>query len=187
MKTTTAGILTVLGLLIAGQAQADFTPEDAARLDRESIATLDKFQSDTPEAKTLIEHANGVLVCPKITKGGFIVGVESGKCTLRVRGETVEHYRTQSGKLGLLIGVQSYSMILVFNQQAVLDTFRTGKRVWEVGVDASVAVAGRGASGKMDSTNLQQAIVAFIFGEHGLMADLSIEGSNFRKIAVQDK
>ena len=80
--------------------------------------------------------------------------------TLDTVRKTVEYYRTRSGKLGLLAGIQSYSMILVFNQQAALDTFRTGDREWEVGVDASVAVAEVGASGKMDTTNLQEAKVS---------------------------
>jgi lipid-binding SYLF domain-containing protein len=104
-----------------------------------------------------------------------------------VGGKTIEYYRTRAGKLGLLAGIQWYSLILVFNDQAALDAFRTDEREWEVGVDASVAVAEKGASGKLDTTVMKEAIVAFIFGEKGLMADLSLEGSNFKKITVEDK
>lgn len=187
MRYTFTGSLLALGIFVNGQAQADFKAADAAELETQASAAVSAFQSETSGAETLLNNAKGILVCPKITKGGFIVGVEGGKCSLRVAGETVEYYRTRSGKLGLLAGIQSYSMILVFNQQAALDTFRTGDREWEVGVDASVAVAEVGASGKMDTTNLQEAIVAFVFGEKGLMADLSLEGSNFKKIEVKDK
>jgi len=187
MRLPLTGSLLAFGILVSGQALADFKAADAAALEADSSAVVATFQSQTSEAETLLNNAKGVLICPKITKGGFIVGVEGRKCTLRVGGKTVEYYRTRSGKLGLLAGIQSYSMILVFNQQAALDTFRTGEREWEVGVDASVAVAEVGASGKMDTTNLQEAIVAFVFGEKGLMADLSLEGSNFKKITVEDK
>jgi lipid-binding SYLF domain-containing protein len=174
-----------LGMLATGPALAAFTAADAAELGTESTAALATFEGDTSGAKTLIDNGKGVLVCPKITKGGFIIGVEGGKCEMRVGGKVVEYYRTRAAKVGLLAGLQSYSMVLVFNDQAALDTFRTGDREWEVGVDASVAVAKVGASGKMDTTNLQEAIVAFVFGEKGLMADLSLEGSNFKKIAVE--
>jgi len=51
----------------------------------------------------------------------------------------------------------------------------------------NAAVAEVGATGKMDTTNLQEAIVAFVFGEKGLIADLSLEGSNFKKIKVEDE
>jgi lipid-binding SYLF domain-containing protein len=187
MKITLTGALLALGVLVSGQVLADFKAEDAAALETEASAKVSEFQNQTSGAETLLNNAKGVLICPKITKGGFIVGVEGGKCTLRVGGKTVEYYRTRAGKLGLLAGIQSYSMILVFNQQAALDTFRTGEREWEVGVDASVAIAEVGATGKIDTTNLQEAIVAFVFGEKGLMADLSLEGSNFKKIKVEDK
>jgi lipid-binding SYLF domain-containing protein len=104
---------------------------------------------------------------------------------MRVGGKTIEYYRTRSGKLGLLAGLQWYSLILVFNNQEALNTFRSDEREWEIGVDASVAVADKGASGKFDTTVTKEAIVAFIFGEEGLMADLSLEGSNFKKIKVE--
>jgi hypothetical protein len=42
-------------------------------------------------------------------------------------------------------------------------------------------LAKMGAGASLDTTNLKQAIVAFIFGERGLMADLSLEGSRFKK------
>jgi lipid-binding SYLF domain-containing protein len=174
-----------LGMLATGPVLAAFTAEDAAELGTESTAAIAKFEGETSDAKTLLDNAKGLLVCPKITKGGFIIGIEGGKCEMRVGGKVVEYYRSSAAKLGLLAGIQSYSMILVFNDQAALDTFRTGDREWEVGVDASVAVAEVGATGKLDSTNLQEAIVAFVFGEKGLMADLSLEGSNFKKLEIE--
>ncbi len=185
MRSILAVTLMVFGVLATGPALAAFTAEDAAELGTESSAAVAKFEAETSGAKTLLENAKGILVCPKITKGGLGIGVEGGKCEMRIGGKVVEYYRTRAAKVGLIIGLQSYSMILVFNEQAALDLFMTGDREWEVGVDASVAVAKFGASGKLDSTSLQQAIIAFVFGEKGLMADLSLEGSNFKKIKVE--
>jgi lipid-binding SYLF domain-containing protein len=67
------------------------------------------------------------------------------------------------------------------NTDAALAKFTSGDREWEVGADASVAIAKIGAGASLDTTNLKQAVVAFIFGERGLMADLSLEGSRFKK------
>lgn len=186
MRSILFTTLATLSLLFTGPVLAEFTSADAAALEAESTAALNKFQSETSGAKSMLDSANGILICPKITKGGFVIGVEGGKCQMRVAGKGVGYYRTRAAKVGWLVGVQSYSMILVFNQDAALKTFMTGDREWEVGVDASVAIAKVGATGKLDTTNLQQAIVGFVFGEKGLMADLSLEGSNFKKIAVID-
>jgi len=185
MKSTLMGILLALGFLVSNQSFADFKSDDAAELEKDASAALASFRNETAEADTLLKNAKGVLICPKITKGGFIVGVEGGKCVMRVDDKTVDYYRTRSGKLGLLAGIQWYSLILVFNDQEALKTFQSEEREWEIGVDASVAVADKGASGKMDTTVTKEAIVAFIFGEEGLMADLSLEGSNFKKIKVE--
>jgi lipid-binding SYLF domain-containing protein len=185
MKHILTTTVLAVGLLLTGQASAAFTAADAAELDKEATAAVARFQSETSGSEALLDHAKAILVCPKITKGGFIIGVEGGKCVLREGGKTVDYYANRAGKFGFLAGIQWYSLILVFNDQAALDKFRTGEREWEAGVDASVAVAKVGASGTLDTTNIKEAIVAYTFGEKGLMADVSLEGAVFKKLEVK--
>lgn len=85
----------------------------------------------------------------------------------------------------MILGVASHSMILVMNSDTALAKFTSGKREWEFGVDASVAVAKIGAGGDLDTTNLKKDIVSFIFGEKGLIADVTWEGSRFKKLDVE--
>jgi lipid-binding SYLF domain-containing protein len=77
----TAGIL-ALGLTLSGPVMAKFTAEEAAALDAEAKATLAQFEAETKGAEAVIANAKGVLVCPRIRKGGFGIGVEGGKCVL---------------------------------------------------------------------------------------------------------
>jgi lipid-binding SYLF domain-containing protein len=174
-----------LGVALLGQARADITTQEAAELDTAAKATLTRFQAETKGAEAVIANAKGVLVCPKITKAGFIVGVEGGSCVLYAGASTPLYYSTNSVKAGFLAGVQSYSMILVMNTDAALAKFTGGTREWEVGADVSVAIAKVGAGGSLDTTNLKRDVVAFIFGEKGLMADVSLEGSRFKKQDVE--
>ena len=76
-------------------------------------------------------------------------------------------------------------MILALNTDEALAKFTSGAREWELGVDASLAVAKIGAGGAIDTTNLKTAIVVFIFGEKGLMGDVSFQGSRFKKLEVE--
>jgi lipid-binding SYLF domain-containing protein len=85
----------------------------------------------------------------------------------------------------MILGIEKHSMILVLNTDEVLASFTSGKREWEFGVDASVAVGKVGAGGDIDTTNLKKDIVSFIFGQKGLMGDLSWEGSSFKKLDVE--
>ena len=53
---------------------------------------------------------------------------------------------------------------------------------WEAGVDGSVALANLGAGGALDTNTLQQPIIGFVFGNKGLMVDISFKGSKITKI-----
>ena len=183
-----AGLMTAvltLAVILAGQAVADITAKEATELNAQAKATLAKFKADTKGSDAVFANAKGTLVCPKITKGGLIVGVEGGHCVLTSGSAKPLYYSTSAVKAGLLAGVQSYSMILVFNSAEALKKFTSGTQEWEVGADASVAVAKVGAGGALDTTNLKSDIVSFIFGGKGLMADVSLEGSRFKKQEVK--
>jgi lipid-binding SYLF domain-containing protein len=174
-----------LGITLSGQAMADITSKEAADLNAQAKATLTKFKAGTKGADAALANAKGILVCPKITKGGLGIGVEGGNCVLTSGSAKPLYYSTAAVKAGLLAGVQSYSMILAFNSAEALKKFTEGTREWEVGADASVAVAKVGAGGALDTTNLKSEIVSFIFGGKGLMADVSLEGSRFKKQEVK--
>jgi len=177
------GILT-LGLTLSGQAMAKFTAADAAELDAEAKATLSQFVAETKGADAVLANAKGVLVCPKIRKGGFTVGVEGGKCVLTSGASEHLYYGLLALTAGFIFGVESHAMILVMNTEKALAKFTSGKREWELGVDASVAVAKLSAGGDLDTTNLKKDIVSFIIGSKGLIADATWEGSRFKKLDV---
>ena len=172
------GAVIALGMTVTAQVQAF----DANTLDAEVNATLSSFNKDQPGAKAILDSAKGVLTCPKITKGGFIFGATGGRCSLAVNGKHAEYYGYKAVKYGFLAGISSYSLIMVFNDEAALGKFRSDKRKWEVGADANVAVAKTGAGGVLDTNNIKGPVVAFVFGEKGLMADASLKGGNFKRL-----
>jgi lipid-binding SYLF domain-containing protein len=53
---------------------------------------------------------------------------------------------------------------------------------WKAGVDSSVALVALGAGSTIDTTKLNDPIVGFVFGQKGLMYNLTLEGSKFSKI-----
>ena len=106
---------------------------------------------------------------------------EFGEGALRVSGKTVDYYNIASASFGLQIGAQQYSIVMVFLNDEAMQQFRNSKG-WEAGVDGSVAVAEWGAGDDINSKNFKDPIVAFVFGNKGLMAGVSIEGSKITKI-----
>lgn len=193
-----ASAVLAFGVAFSGQALAEADdktdPMEAASEEtkqevymKEDINTqvavaVGKFQNDIPGGTKILEAAKGILVCPSITKGGLVIGIAGGTCALQIGGATVDYYGYSAVKFGFLAGVKSYSLIMVFNTEAALGKFRSNKREWKVGADVSVAVGEKGKSGTLDTTNIRSAIVAFIYGETGVMGDASVEGGRFKRI-----
>jgi hypothetical protein len=90
-----------LGVALSGQAMADITGQEATVLDAAAKDTLTKFKAETVGAEAVIANAKGVLVCPKITKGGFIVGVQGGECVLYAGAPPPLYYSTSAVKVGV--------------------------------------------------------------------------------------
>ena len=176
--------LTLLGSIVlvtlffrTGMARAHSTKVINIEVDE----ALKSFSSKVQGGKEFLKNSKGILVFPSIAKAGFVVGGEYGEGALRVKGKTVGYYSTVAASIGFQIGAQSKTLILVFMEQTALDSFRKSEG-WEVGVDGSVALVSVGAGGSVDTTNLKDPIVAFVFDQKGLMVNLTLEGSKFTKI-----
>ncbi len=177
--------LIAAGVLALLTACASETKEEMAaektELDTEVVATVNTFNASSPEARELADKAKGALVFPEIKKGGLIAGVESGEGALRVGGKTIDYYGTTSGSIGLQAGYETRSQIIFFMTQEALDGFRASSG-WEAGVDGTITVIGKGTAGSIDTTG--KPMVAVVFGQEGLMAGISLEGSKYSKLEM---
>ncbi len=142
---------------------------------------LKQFKLLDSRNELLAKKAAGILVFPQVTKGGIALAGEYGEGVLQVNGSTVDYYSIASASVGLTAGMATHSEIVLFMTPEVLQKF-IQSRGWSVGADTSVTVVSRGFSGDYDSTTLQKPILVFLFGEKGLMADLSIAGSKINRI-----
>ena len=143
--------------------------------------TIEKFKKDVEGGEVFLDQAAGYLVFPRVIKVGIGIGAESGEGALRVRGRTTAYYRTTSGSIGLQLGAQAKSIIIAFMTKGALDKFQNSKG-WKVGIDGSVALIDIGAGKTIDSQNVSDPVVGFIFGSKGLMYNLTLEGSKFTKL-----
>jgi len=153
----------------------------ANEIDASVNASLNRFVKEVKGAQEFLDAAKGVLIIPKVIQGGFVVGAEYGEGALRIGGKTVGYYNIISGSLGYQIGGQQKDIILVFMNKEVLEKFRNSEN-WRAGVDAKVTVANVGADQSLSTLKFKQPVVGFVFGQKGLMAGATIEGSKFTKL-----
>ena len=155
---------------------------DTAAIDSQVTATLDKFYGLSEKNKYLADNAAAVLVFPSITKAGVGVGGEHGDGALLQNGKTIGYYSISGASIGLTLGVSRHSQVILFQTPQARDKFLNSKD-WSVGADTSVAVVKKGAGGTYDTQTLSKPVLAFVFGEKGLMGDASLQGAKISKIA----
>ena len=173
-----AGLLTVVAVLTLPTSSF---AASAAEIDAEVDAAIGTFKSDVNGADVFLNQAAGYLVFPRVIKVGIGIGGETGEGALRVGGATVDYYRTSSGSIGFQLGAQAKAIVIAFMTQESLDKFRASSG-WKVGVDGSVAVIDIGAGKTIDTTNVKDPVVGFIFDSKGLMYNLTLEGSKIHRL-----
>jgi lipid-binding SYLF domain-containing protein len=173
----TAGFYLLLGILLANGAQAATAKEIDVSVD----VALERFHKEINGGKEFLASAKGVLVFPSVVKAALGVGGEFGEGALRIGGKTVDYYNTAAASFGLQIGAETKTIMLVFMQEEALKKFRASEG-WKVGVDGSVSLFNIGAGGRLDTKTVQAPIVGFVFGQKGLMADVSLSGAKMTKI-----
>ncbi len=173
--------LRALGVAAALCWSATALGASAEEIDQDVDRALQVFMEEINGAEIFLDQAAGYLVFPRVIKVGVGIGAETGEGALRVGDTTVEYYRTTGGSFGLQLGAQAKSVVIAFLTEEALESFRTSNG-WRVGIDGSVALIDIGAGKTIDSSNIRDPVVGFIFGSRGLMYNLTLEGSRFTRL-----
>ena len=144
-------------------------------------ATVQRFKEEVTGGQAFLSSAAAILVFPQVLKAGFGIGGEYGEGVLRKGGNNLAYYSTASASIGFQAGAQSKSVVVVFMTQDALNSFRS-KKGWKAGVDGSVAVIKWGVGEDINTLDIKDPVVGFVFSNKGLMFNLTLEGSKFTEI-----
>ena len=180
-RTTSIGaVFAALGIAVGAVALA----ATAADIDAGVAGALDRFYAQDQSHRDLTQKAAAVLVFPKVTKAGAGVGGEYGEGALEVDGKTVGYYKITGASVGATLGAARRSEVILFMTDAARDKFMHSHD-WSIGADTGVAVMHKGAGAEHDTQTLNKPVLAFVFGEKGLIADASLEGAKVTRLPQQ--
>jgi len=174
----------ITSLFISIILSSQLFAKSSSELELDVDFAIKQFKLKVKGGDKFLSKVKGYLVIPSVIKGGFVFGAEYGEGALRVEGTTRHYYSMTSASVGYQAGVQVYSIILAFISQTSLDNFIKSNG-WEAGVDGSIAVSEWGKGKNISTISYEKPIVAFIFGQKGLMAGVSIKGTKFLRIIPQ--
>jgi lipid-binding SYLF domain-containing protein len=146
------------------------------------------------ESGKLMQTAYGYAVFPTIGKGGVGVGGAYGKGRVYEKGKHVGDTSMTQVTVGLQLGGQAYSELILFEDERSFKDFTKGN--FEFGADASVVAITAGASaqanttgssagasgGKKDAKTVggyHKGMATFTVAKGGLMYEASIGGQKF--------
>ena len=178
-----AATVAMVGCSSTGQTQGKGSaPQTKEQLESQATAALNRLYSAMPGTRELVGKSQGVLVCPAVIGGSFVIGAEHGKCVLRsAGGNSRGYYSTTAASIGWQAGGQSKAVIYVFSSKDAYDKFLSSDG-WSVGADANVAVGKAGANGGIDTTTANAPVSSYVLNNTGLEAGVSVNGSKISKI-----
>jgi len=183
MYETRRHLLTAVATL-AGGAVMQSTAAHAASartINQDADVALRSLYAAQPKAHQLSTRAKAILIFPKIIKAGLLIGGQGGDGALRIGNRTVGYYNIAAASFGLQAGAQTFSYALFFMTDAALKYLQDSNG-WSIGAGPTVVVVDKGVAAGLTSTTATQDVYAFPFGQRGLMAGISLEGSKITRI-----
>jgi lipid-binding SYLF domain-containing protein len=157
-----------------GAALSVFTAQAADVTKSECKEALARFKNADPTLQNMLSSAAGYAIFPNVGKGGFIVGGAHGTGCVFQNGQVIGQARMTQATIGAQAGGQSYSELIVFQDQTALDSFKSGG--WEMRAGVSGVAAAQGAS---QVARFNQGVAVFTLARRGLMGEAAVGGQRF--------
>jgi lipid-binding SYLF domain-containing protein len=166
-----AALAFVMGPVLAQDAKVQ---ERRQQIDSSAQTTLDELLKSQSGVRELYERAAGYAVFT-VTKGGFIVTGGGGNGVAVNKGTGQRTYmRMGTGGVGLGIGGQRYSLVMLFETADRLDKFIAGG--WD---SSATAEAAAGQEGIAFRSSFVDGVAFYQITEKGLMAVADVSGTKF--------
>jgi lipid-binding SYLF domain-containing protein len=158
------GLLVGCGTVPVNQSERD-------ELVRKADAERQEWNKADPGIEALVKDSHGVAFFPEVTKGGLGIGGAYGRGVVYERGKHVGYADMTQGTIGLQIGGQTYSEVIVLEDKAAMDRFKQNRV--DIDANASAVIARTGAA-----TNVRfvDGVAVFVRPITGAMAEAAIGG-----------
>lgn len=160
---------------INGCATEPATPQERRSLNDDVHGTLHDLKNQDASLDNFLNGAYAYVVFPSIGKGGAGVAAAYGRGEVFVQGKFVGYADMSQGTLGVSLGGETYSEVIVFENDNALADFEANKLEFEAGASAVALKAGAAATAKYND----KGIAVFTMPTGGLMFDISIGGQQF--------
>lgn len=166
--------------LAAGLVAGCATPTTTAEKDmlvKEAAVSRQEWNKLDPSLDGFTRKGYGYAYFPEVGKGGFIIAGAHGNGVVYEQGQHVGYAELTEGSLGLTVGGQKYSELIVFENKAAMDRFKRSEMSFGANANAVIAETGAGTT-----EPFVDGVVVFVRPIAGAMAEASVGGQHVKFI-----
>lgn len=150
------------------------TPQGKTDLRQTSAGAINQAEQNDPSMTNIIRDSAGYAVFPDIGKGAAGIGGAYGKGDVYQNGAVVGYCDMTQASIGMQLGGQEYTEILIFQTPDALARFKSGDFSFDAQATAVAIKSGAGANAKFANE-----VAVFTMDESGLMYEASVGGQKF--------
>ncbi len=172
--TATTRAATVIALatgLLVSCSTAPATKEERDKLVREAASSRQEWHKVDSGVEAFAKKGYGYAFFPEIAKGGVGIGGAYGRGVVYEQGQHIGYADLTEGSLGLQLGGQTYSELIVFENKATMNRFTQNQ--FNFGANASAVIAKEGTA---TSTQFVDGVAVFVRPITGAMAEAALAG-----------
>ena len=144
-------------------------------IEESAAATLKRLEEKDRGIKQMLKKAYAYAVFPSVGKASLVVGGSYGRGAVFEKGKFIGHATISQFTIGVQIGGDTFTELMVFENKEALDRLKKGKMAFAA--NASAVLVKAGAAGTKDFTN---GVAAYAYSRGGMLLEAVIGGQKFK-------
>jgi len=162
---------------LVGCTTAPPAPESRTALVEHATLAMQHMTRVDPGVESLVRQSYGYALFPEVIKAGLGVGGGYGQGVVYEQGQHVGYADLTLGSVGVQIGGQTFSELIVFENKATMDRFKLSPVDFTAGAAAMILQNGAAAD-----ASFIEGIIVVIRPMTGAMAEATIGGQQFKYV-----
>ena len=150
------------------------TTKPKTSIERSALTTLKRLEEKDRGLKQVLRNAYGYAVFPSVGKASLVVGGSYGRGAVFERGRFIGHATISQLTVGVQIGGDTFSQVLVFENKQALDRLKKGKMAFAADASAVLVKAGAAAM-----KGFPYGVAAYAYSRGGMLLEAVIGGQKF--------
>jgi hypothetical protein len=151
-------------------------------IEESAAATLKRLEEKDRGLKQKLKKAYGYAVFPSVGKASLVVGGSYGRGAVFEQGKFIGHATISQLTIGVQLGGDTFSEILLFQNKEALERLKQGKMAFAA--DASIVLVKAGAAAMK---GFPAGVTAYAYSRGGMLLELVIGGQKFKFKAAEEE